>query len=87
MAPTEWPVWWTWELETSSHVLKRMVDRSLNEVDLRRMLEEATGFRPDFVGGRFVIETRHDGRYWEVIVEPILEERILLAITAYRVTQ
>lgn len=87
MASTNWPEWWFWELEISSHVLKRMVDRSFNEVDLRRMLEEAMGFRKDFVEGRYVVETRHDGRRWEVVIEPIADERTLLVITAYRVTQ
>lgn len=46
MAPKEtreWPSWWDWELEFSPHLLKRMIDRQFSEVDLRRMLEHATG--------------------------------------------
>ena len=89
MAPQSWPVWWAWELEISTHALKRMVDRDFNEVDLRRMLEDAAGWRvdvDDHVDQRFVIETRHRGQSWEVIVEPILEERVLLVITAFSVT-
>jgi hypothetical protein len=34
------------------------------------MLEMASGYRPDVVDGRWVIETRHAGKSWEAIVEP-----------------
>jgi hypothetical protein len=44
----EWPSWWSWELELSPHLLKRMVDRQFSEVDLRRMLEHAPRLRDDF---------------------------------------
>jgi hypothetical protein len=37
----DWPDWWEWELEISPHILKRMVDRSFSETDLRLMLEAA----------------------------------------------
>jgi hypothetical protein len=65
-----WPDWWDWELELSPHLLKRMDDRCFTELDLRRMLERATGYRPDVLEGRWAIETRHRRRPWEVIVEP-----------------
>jgi hypothetical protein len=81
------PPWWSWELELSPHVLRRMVDRRFNEADLRTMLEDASGFRQDIEGsGRWIIETRHDGDSWEVVVEPDPEERTLVVITAYGVT-
>jgi len=48
----QWPPWWVWELELSPHLLKRMEDRRFTEVDLRRMLEQATGYRPDVATGR-----------------------------------
>jgi hypothetical protein len=38
--------------------LKRMEDRGFSEVDLRRMLEHASGHRPDIVEGRFIIDAR-----------------------------
>ena len=63
---TDWPSWWDWELEFTPHLLKRMIDRQFNEADLRLMLDEATNFRENHEQGRFVIETRHDGRLWEV---------------------
>jgi len=34
------------------------------------MLEQATSLRPDFVEGRFVVETGFGGRPWGVVVEP-----------------
>lgn len=62
-----------------------MSDREFSEVDLRRMLERATGFRTDIVPGRFVILTRHDARPWHVIVEPDPAVELLVVVTAYRV--
>lgn len=78
-----WPEWWTWELEISSHVEKRMEDRDFTEVELRHMLENARSFRADVVEGRWVVETRTRRRPWEVIVEPDMEQKLLVVITAY----
>jgi hypothetical protein len=81
----ERPEWWDWELEFSPHLLKRMDDRRFTEIDLRRMLERALGYREDVVEGRWVIETKHRGRAWEVIVEPDWERQLLVVVTAYPV--
>jgi len=67
----------------SPHLLKRMVDRRFNEIDLRSMLGRATGYRRDIVKGRWVILTRHRRQAWEVIVEPDSTEELLVVITAY----
>jgi hypothetical protein len=64
-----------------------MEDRAFNEVDLRRMLEHAIGYRPDILERRFVIEGRHAGRPWAVIVEPDELRQLLVAITAYPADQ
>jgi hypothetical protein len=80
-----WPEWWKWELEFSSHVEKRMEDRNFSEVELREMLEHASEYREDILDGRWVIETRHRRRPWEVIVEPDAHEHLLVVITAYEV--
>ena len=60
-----------------------MEDRRFTEVDLRRMLEQASWYRRDNVEGRWVIEPRHSRREWEVIVEPLTPEQLLLVVTAY----
>ena len=78
-----WPDWWSWELELAPHLLKRMLDRRFNEVDLRLMLDEATGFHDNHEEGRFVIETTHGGMRWAVIVEPAVEDATLIVVTAY----
>ena len=80
---TAWPPWWKWELELSSHLLKRMVDRRFSEVDLRTMMEAATAYRQDKEPGRWGVETSHERRAWEVIVEPDAAERLLVVITGY----
>ena len=83
MSKPEWPAWWEWELELTSHLRKRMMDRSFTEVDLRHMLEVAEGFAPDLVPGRWIIETRHRRQQWAIIVEPDARRRLLVVITAY----
>jgi hypothetical protein len=62
-----------------------MVDRSFTEVDLRRMLKVATILRRDIVPGRWVAATRHRRQSREIIIEPELNARLLVVITAYRV--
>ena len=62
-----------------------MVDRGFSEVDLRAMLEEATGYRPDEEEGRWSIEATHGELPWEVIVEPDTTAARLVIITAYPV--
>ena len=62
-----------------------MVDREFNETDLRLMLADATGYHSDMVQGRWLVECRHAGRPWEVIVRPLPNERRLLVITAFPV--
>jgi hypothetical protein len=81
----DWPDWWSWELELSPHLLKRMIDRQFNEADLRLMLEEATGYHENHEEGRYVIETTHSGRAWEAIVEPLPDEQVCVIVTAYSV--
>jgi hypothetical protein len=81
-----WPDWWDWELDASNpHLAKRMIDRGFSETDLREMLDTATGFRPDGPAGRWIIETSHAGRTWEVVVEPNVREQRLVVVTAYPV--
>ena len=60
-----------------------MVDRRFTEVDLRRMLEHASGYSPDVAEGRWIIKTRHGRKDWEAIVEPDDEHKLLVVVTAY----
>ena len=64
-----------------------MEDRGFNEVDLRRMLEHASGYTPDIMVGRFVIEARHAGQSWAVVVEPDEKRQLLVVVAAYPVDQ
>ena len=60
-----------------------MIDRGFTEVDLRRMLVDATGHRPDLEPGRWVIESSHERDRWDIIVEPDSGLELLVVITAY----
>lgn len=77
------PDWWQWPLEFTAHLFKRMLDRGFSETDLRVMLEGAMSYRPDVEPGRWVIEANHDGRAWEVVVEPDELSALLVVVTAY----
>jgi hypothetical protein len=78
-------VWWTWEIEQSPHLYKRMGDRRFNELDLRGMLDRATGLRENIHRGRWVVETRFRRRVWEIVVEPDSRRKVLVVVTAYAV--
>ena len=80
------PEWWKWELSFTGHAETRMEQRGVTELDLRAMLERATGFRPNVVEGRFMIDVRHHARPWIVIVEPDAEARVLVVVTVYEVS-
>ena len=62
-----------------------MEDRSFDEVDLRRMMEEAKAYKKARRTGRWIIETSHLGQRWEVIVKPDYDAEILDVVTAYPV--
>ena len=64
-----------------------MVDRRFTEVDLRQMLERASGFRADVVERRWLVETRHNRKHWEVVVEPDNDQKLLVIVTAYPVEE
>jgi len=81
----DWPAWWGWEIELSSHVLKRMVDRRFSEIDIRRMLADATNLREDREPGRWIVEASLANRRWQVIVEPDSTDRLIVVITAFAV--
>lgn len=80
-----WPDWWDYNLVISPHVVERMDERGFSEVDLRAMLDDATGQRESLMSGRFVISTVLQSQNWEVIVEPDELEQVLIVVTAYRV--
>ena len=80
-----WPDWWDWQLELTPHLLRRMEDRDLNEIDLRAMLHDAATSHADVVAGRWIIEARLRRSRWEIIVEPDRAAQRLIVITAYRV--
>ena len=46
------------------------------------MLEDATGL-VEQIHGTFLVQTRHDGRSWEVILSPNEDLQLLVIVTAY----
>ncbi|MEQ8764837.1 MAG: DUF4258 domain-containing protein [Planctomycetota bacterium] len=66
------------------HLLKRMIDRSFSEVDVRLMMESADEVIRAVEPGRII--SRFAGRPWEVIVEPDEHDQLLVVVTAYPVS-
>ena len=81
------PDWWNWDLSFTSHAELRMEQRGVTEVEVRAMLERATGFEPNVVEGRFMIHIRHLQRQWIVIVEPDADAKLLVVVTVYEVSE
>jgi hypothetical protein len=77
------PWWWSWELHFTKHMKVRMAERKVTEIDLRAMLERASGLEAGDESGRFLVYTRHAGRPWTVVVEPESDTRLLAVITAF----
>jgi hypothetical protein len=78
----EWPDWWEWELEFSSHCLKRMQERGFNEAELRALLADAEEL-VEQIHGTFVVVSMQVDKRWEIIVAPDLEKRRIVVISAY----
>ena len=83
----EWPPWWEWEVHLWTHLEERMEDRGFTEVDLRRMMEYANGYRRARREGRWIITTTHRGRDREIIVQPEPDAETLGVVTAYEATR
>jgi hypothetical protein len=81
------PEWWNWDLSFTGHAELRMEQRGVTEVEVRAMLENATGLEPNVVEGRFMIHVRHKQSPWIVIVEPDAMAKLLVIVTVYEVSQ
>ncbi|MGE5815811.1 MAG: DUF4258 domain-containing protein [Acidobacteriota bacterium] len=86
-AKPAFPPWWHWELSFTPHAELRMEQRGVTEVDVRAMLEQATGFEPSVAEGRFMIHVANNNRPWIVIVEPDADASLLVVVTAYEVSE
>ena len=76
-----------WDLSFTGHAELRMDQRGVTEVEVRAMLERATGFEASVADGRFMIQTRRGQSPWVVIVEPDAEAKLLVVVTVYEVSQ
>jgi hypothetical protein len=82
------PHWWEWELEFTPHIEKRMVQRNFTEIDIRTMLENAIQIKQDHnQHGRWIIVSKLDKVMWEIIVEPDIEEQLIILITAFPIEE
>ena len=64
-----------------------MEQRGVTEVEVRAMPEKATGFYPNVVEGRFMIQVRHLQSPWLVIVEPDADAKLLVVVTVSGVSE
>ena len=52
-----------------------------------RCPHRATSYEPNVVEGRFMIHVRHLQRPWIAIVEPDADEKLLIVVTVYEVSE
>ncbi|MGH9418969.1 MAG: DUF4258 domain-containing protein [Thermoanaerobaculia bacterium] len=81
------PEWWSWDLSFTGHAELRIEQRAVTEVEVRAILERATGFEASVVEGRFMVHTRRGQSPRVVIVEPDAEANLLVIVTVYEVSQ
>ena len=60
---------------------------ALSERQVRAMLERATSFEPNAVEGRFMIHVRYLQRPWIATVEPEADDKLLVVVTVYEVSE
>ncbi len=60
-----------------------MEERGFSEVELRAMLDDAVDITPASRLNRWIVQTRHRGRPWTVVLEPDLDEEVIFVVTAY----
>lgn len=77
------PQWLDWELVLTSHVLRRMAERGLTEVELRTIVEAPASITPAADPSRFEITGRIDQDRWLVVVDADPVAEVLIAVTAY----
>jgi hypothetical protein len=78
----QWPDWWNWELEISSHRWKRMSERGFSETDLRAMLDDAVQL-VEQTHGTFPRGDHAGGSPMGSDVSPDEDHRLVVVVTAY----
>ena len=63
-----------------------MTERGFHDVDVRAMLDDATGMEEQ-PHGTFAIETVHAGSRWKVILSPDDATHTVIVVTAYAVDE
>lgn len=79
----ELPDWWDWELAYTEHVVSRMEERGVSDVELRTMLRSPISVQPGR-HGRWQVETRHAAHRWTIVLEPDFEDRVVFVVTVYQ---
>lgn len=80
------PDWWTWEVDLTPHLLDRLEDRGLREVELRRMLLRPASISRQIASDRWLLVARGPRELWRIVVEPDPDRQQLVVITAYPVS-
>jgi hypothetical protein len=77
------PEWWNWELSFGDHVLERMEQRGISELELRAALERGRDVLPARREGRWLVRTHFRKRVWVVVLEPDEVDRVTHVITVF----
>jgi hypothetical protein len=81
------PEWWNCDLSFTGHAELRMEQRGVTEVEVRAMLERATGVRGQRRGEQILVSDPAGAVSLVVIVEPDAEATLLVVVTVYEMSQ
>jgi hypothetical protein len=80
------PDWWDFELELSPHLEDRIILSRFLGGRSPAVIEVAQDLGVGKTPGRWIVRTSHLGEAWDVVVEPDELDRVIVVITAYKVT-
>jgi hypothetical protein len=60
-----------------------MEERGSNQLALRWMLHHCTRCRRSRTAGRFIVEAKHGGIAWEIVLEPDHDRECVVVVTMY----
>ena len=75
--------WFGWELELTPHAADRAADRGFSLPALRAMLRGVVLIRRGAQPGRWTATCSRGSRPWRLVLEPDLQRRVLVVVTAY----
>lgn len=83
MLHRRWPDWWDHPLKFTRHAQRRMLQRGLDEIQVRTLLEQVESLRPQQDGETWLVTATRMEQTWLFIIKPDLIQARIVLITMY----